>query len=114
MFRLMVAIPPPLREFIETGPLAHLITLNPDGSPQVTAIWIALDGDDIVSGHMRLYQKLRNVVRDPRVVISLEAPRKPGVFLQEYAVLHGHSVLQKGGAHPLLTKLGKLYVAPEF
>ncbi|HEY2834387.1 MAG TPA: TIGR03618 family F420-dependent PPOX class oxidoreductase [Sporichthyaceae bacterium] len=110
----MVAIPAPLRELIESGPLAHLVTLDPDGSPQVTIIWIGLDGDDIVSGHMNLSKKLRNVAQDPRVVYSLEAPRTPGVFLAEHAVLRGHAVVEEGGAHALLTKLGKIYVAPEF
>jgi PPOX class probable F420-dependent enzyme len=110
----MVAIPPPLRDLIETGPLAHLVTLDPDGAAQVTVIWIGLDGEDIVSGHMNLSKKLRNVRRDPRVVISLEAPRAPGVFLAEHAVLRGHAVVEEGGAHPLLTKLGKVYVAPDF
>jgi PPOX class probable F420-dependent enzyme len=110
----MVAIPPPLRELIEAGPLAHLVTLDADGSPQVTVIWIGLDGDDIVSGHMNLSKKLRNVRRDPRVVISLEAPRTPAVFLAEHAVLRGTAVVEEGGAQELLTRLGHLYVAPEF
>src|SRR4051794_25472878 len=110
----MVAIPLPLRELIEAAPLAHLVTLDADGSPQVTVIWIGLDGDDIVSGHMTLSRKLRNVRRDPRVVISLEAPRSPGVFLAEHAVLRGRAVVEEGGAHALLTGLGHLYVAPEF
>jgi len=110
----MTALPPPLRALVETGPLAHLVTVDPDGSPQVTVIWIGLDGDDIVSGHMNLSKKLRNVRRDPRVVISLEAPRTPGVFLAEHAVLRGTAVVEEGGAHALLTRLGHLYVAPDF
>jgi PPOX class probable F420-dependent enzyme len=110
----MVAIPPTLRDLIDSGPLAHLVTLDPDGAPQVTIIWIALDGDDIVSGHMNLSKKLRNVQRDPRVVYSLEAPRTPGVFLAEHAVLRGRAVVEEGGAHDLLTRLGKIYVSPEF
>jgi PPOX class probable F420-dependent enzyme len=110
----MVAIPPPLRNLIETGPLAHLVTVDADGAPQVSIIWIALDGDDIVSGHMNLSKKLRNVRRDPRVVYSLEAPRTPGVFLAEHAVLRGRAVVEEGGAQALLTRLGRLYVSPEF
>jgi PPOX class probable F420-dependent enzyme len=110
----MVAIPPPLRTLVETGPLAHLVTLDPDGSPQVTIIWIALDGDDIVSGHMNLSRKLRNVARDPRVVYSLEAPHAPGTFLAEHAVLRGRAVVEEGGARELLTRLGHVYVSPSF
>jgi hypothetical protein len=59
--------PEPLRTLIESGPLAHVVTINPDGSPQTTVVWIALDGDTIISGHMNLSKKLRTVQRDPRV-----------------------------------------------
>jgi hypothetical protein len=53
----------------------------------VTVIWIGLDGDDLVSGHLAWYTKLRNMQRDPRVVLSFDAPRVPGVFLNPYAML---------------------------
>ena len=57
----MSALPAELRELIESGPMAHLATINPDGSPQVTVIWIGLDGDDIVSGHLDRRKKLTNI-----------------------------------------------------
>ncbi|MEU6217756.1 pyridoxamine 5'-phosphate oxidase family protein [Streptomyces sp. NPDC047022] len=59
------SLPPELRELIESGPMAHLSTINPDGSPQVTVIWIGLDGDQIVSGHMSRHVKVRNVTPPP-------------------------------------------------
>ena len=49
----MSGLPRELRDLIESGPMAHLSTINADGSPQVTVIWIGLDGDDLVSGHMQ-------------------------------------------------------------
>ena len=48
----MTGIPIELRKLIETGPFVHISTVNPDGSPQVTVIWIGLEGDELVSGHM--------------------------------------------------------------
>ena len=57
----MSNLPDQLRDLIETGPLAHLSTINEDGSPQVTVIWIGLDGDEIVSGHMSHHRKLCNI-----------------------------------------------------
>ena len=88
----MTTLPAELRELIESGPLAHLTTINADGSPQVSVIWIGLDGDDVVSGHMNWYAKLRNIERDPRVVLSFEAPRDRGAFLNPYAVLRARVV----------------------
>ncbi|MFD1050683.1 pyridoxamine 5'-phosphate oxidase family protein [Kibdelosporangium lantanae] len=61
-------IAPELRDLITSGPMAHLTTINRDGSPQVSVIWIGLDGDDVVSGHMTHTAKHRNIERDPRVV----------------------------------------------
>lgn len=110
----MSELPPELRELIDSGLLAHLATINPDGSPQVTGIWIGLEGDEIVSGHMNLSKKVRNVRRDPRVVLSFDAPRTPGVFLAEHAVLTATASIQEGGAWDLLDRLAKVYVAPDF
>src|SRR5215468_8248578 len=110
----MATLPPELRELIESGPLAHLSTINPDGSPQVSVVWIGLDGDDLVSGHMSWYAKLRNIQRDPRVVLSFEAPRMPGVVLNPHAVLRAHATVEPSDeAWDLLDRLMKVYVSPD-
>ena len=63
------------REVVESGALAHLVTINPNGRPQVTCVWVGLDGDEIICGHLgATQQKLKNVARDPRVSLSIEAP----------------------------------------
>jgi PPOX class probable F420-dependent enzyme len=103
-----------LRELIGSGPMAHLSTINADGSPQVTVVWIGLDGDDVVSGHMSWYAKLRNIERDPRVVLSFDAPRVPGVFLNEYAVLRARAAVQRSDhAWDLLNRLAKVYMSAD-
>ncbi|NMO52481.1 PPOX class F420-dependent oxidoreductase [Actinoplanes sp. TBRC 11911] len=109
----MDVLPQELRELIESGPLAHLSTVSPDGSPQVTVIWVGLDGDQLVSGHLSRNQKLRNIERDPRVVLSLEAPRDPSVFLNEHAVLRAHAAIEPSDeAWDLLNRLTKVYMRP--
>ena len=110
----MTTLPAELRELIESGPLAHLTTINADGSPQVSVIWIGLDGDDVVSGHMNWYAKLRNIERDPRVVLSFVAPPVPGVFMNHYAVLHARATIEPSdGTWDLLNRLTKIYTAPD-
>ncbi|SHF78606.1 PPOX class probable F420-dependent enzyme [Jatrophihabitans endophyticus] len=102
-----------LRRLVESGPMAHLTTVNADGSPQVSVIWIGMDGDDVVSGHLGYYAKLRNIERDPRVVLSFDAPSVPGAFMQDYAVLHGHAVIEsREDTWDLLDRLAKVYVGP--
>jgi PPOX class probable F420-dependent enzyme len=110
----MSGLPRELRDLIESGPMAHLSTINTDGSPQVSVIWIGLDGDGLVSGHMRWQAKLRNIERDPRVVLSFDAPRAPGVFLNEYAVLRARAIIEPSDATwDVLNRLTKVYVSPD-
>jgi len=108
---------PPLaasvRHAIEGGHLAHLVTLNPDGTPQVTVVWIGLDGDDVVAGHLFNHKKLRNVRRDPRVAISLETGRPGPGGLDEYLVLYGTARVTDGGAPELLQELAHRYIGPD-
>ena len=109
----MTELSPELLDLIESGPLAHLSTINADGSPQVTVVWIGLDGADLVSAHLPHRVKLRNIERDPRVVLSFDAPREPGVFLNPYAVVQARAVVQPSEvAWDLLNRLTKVYVGP--
>ena len=111
---MRIALPQSLRDLITAGPMAHVSTVNPDGSPQVTVVWIGLDGDDIVSGHLAYYKKLRNIERDPRVVLSFDAPRSPGVFMNEYASLRAHATIEPSNeTWDLLNRLAKVYVSPD-
>ena len=105
-------IPQEIKNLIQSGCHAHLVTLNPDGSPQVTLVWIGLDGDEVVAAHLPRNQKVRNIERDPRVAISLEASTKSAMGLTEYAVLYGKAHIQEGGAPELLQKLAYIYIGP--
>jgi PPOX class probable F420-dependent enzyme len=107
-------LPAELRQLIESGPLVHLSTINPDGSPQVSVIWVGLDGDDLVSGHMSRYAKVRNIERDPRVVLSFTAPRDRGAFLNPYAVLRARATVHFGDdAWDLLDRLTRVYMSAD-
>src|ERR1700728_5140361 len=101
-----------LRELIESGHMAHLTTINRDGSPQVTVIWVGLDGDELVSTHMRDNVKLRNIRRDPRVALSFDLPREPGVWIDPYAVVYARATVEPSSRiWELMTKHAKVYVS---
>jgi PPOX class probable F420-dependent enzyme len=104
-----------LRAMIESGPLAHLTTINEDGSAQVTGIWIGLDGDDVVSGHMSHKRLVQNIERDSRTVLSFSAPKEPGAFLIPYAILRASASAAGPSeeAWELLNRLAKVYMAPD-
>ena len=100
------------RRALTAGRLAHLTTVNPDGSPQMSGVWIGLDGDDIVIGHMGQGRKVANIARDPRVALSLEAEGANAVGMVNYLIVHGTARLAEGGAPELLQRLAAVYVGP--
>src|ERR1035438_2318971 len=101
------------RALLESDALAHLVTLNPDGSPQVSCVWVGLDGAEIVTAHMQHRLKVRNVERDPRVVLSIEATTLNERGLREYLVVHGRARVLEGGARALLQDLAHVYLGPD-
>jgi PPOX class probable F420-dependent enzyme len=110
----MAALPDSARDIVESDALAHLVTLNPDGTPQVSCIWVGLDGDELVSGHLSPAQKkLRNVRRDARVVLSIEGTRIQPPGLKQYLVVHGRARVEEGGGAELLQRLARIYLGPE-
>ena len=101
------------RNLITSGALGHMVTVNEDGSPQVAVVWVAVDGDELVTAHLDpRQQKLRNLRRDPRVVISFEAGTANDVGMRHYLVVHGRAHITEGGAPELLHDLAQVYVGP--
>jgi PPOX class probable F420-dependent enzyme len=73
----MVKLSEDVRERLEGPNFWHLATLNPDGSPHVTPMWVGLEGDHIVFNTAIGRAKVRNLRRDPRVSLSHADPENP-------------------------------------
>lgn len=99
------------RALIGQGADATLVTLNPDGSPQVTLVWVALEstpeGDELVTAHLAEHQKVRNVRRDPRVAVTILSPQGVGQPMRPYLAINGTARVVEGGAPELLEKLAQ-------
>ena len=65
------------RDFFEKRAFAQVATLMPDGSPQVSTVWVDYDGKYVLINTTRGRQKDRNVRRDPRVAIAIQDPENP-------------------------------------
>jgi PPOX class probable F420-dependent enzyme len=103
-----------VKELIRSGALGHLVTLNPDGTPQVTCVWVGIDGDDLLTAHLNPgQQKVKNVMRDPRVSLSFEGTEIQPPGLRQYAVLRGTATVEEGGAAELLQELAHVYLGPD-
>jgi PPOX class probable F420-dependent enzyme len=92
------------RAAVASGRLVHLVTVNADGSPQVTCIYVGWDGDEIVAGHLADYVKLRNIRRDPRVTLSIESDIEFEGF-SPYLVIQGIARVEEGGAVAVLRRI---------
>jgi len=105
-------IPESIRSLVSTGPLAHLTTLNSDGSPQVTVVWMGIEGDEFVTAHLSEHRKIRNIRNDGRVALSFLGKGRSSQGLLEYVVAYGHARVTEGGAVNLLARLAQIYIGP--
>ena len=105
------------RELIGNGADATLVTLNPDGSPQVTLVWVALrstpDGDELVTAHLGEHKKVRNVRRDPRVAVTIVSTGDVGRAQRPYLAIEGTARIEDGGAPELLKTLAQTLSDPK-
>ncbi len=108
----MSVLTDPVRTALQGGHLAHLVTLEPDGSPQLSIVWVGVEGEEIVSGHLGGRRKLTNVQRDPRVALSMETGGRDPSGLDHYLVVHGRARVTEGGAPELLQRLAHVYLGP--
>jgi PPOX class probable F420-dependent enzyme len=109
----VATLPDSARALIESGRLAHCATINADGSPHLSAVWIGLDGDEIVMAHLPEHRKVRNLRRDPRIALSLDSEERNAMGMQHNLVIHGTATVTEGGAPELLQRLVKVYAGPE-
>jgi len=109
----MAAIPDSARAVLEGPNLAHVVTIDPDGAPQVSCVWVGLDGDDIVFASLGPWRKLRNLERDPRIAVSVESPTFNANGMRHYLVIQGTARVEVGGGPELLQELAHVYIGPD-
>ncbi|OMC47696.1 PPOX class F420-dependent oxidoreductase [Mycobacterium sp. IS-1264] len=100
------------RKFLGDGADATLVTINPDGSPHVSVVWVALqstpDGDELVSAHLSEYRKTRNIRRDPRVALTILSKEPHPGQPTPYLSVTGSARIVEGGAPELLAELAEV------
>jgi PPOX class probable F420-dependent enzyme len=111
--RAIAALPESVRAVLDSAAPGHLVTLEPDGRPQLSLIWVGLDGEEIVAGHLLEHRKVRNMRRDGRVVLSIESGTRNAMGMDEYVVIHGRARIVTGGAPELLERLARTYLGPD-
>jgi PPOX class probable F420-dependent enzyme len=106
----MATIPASHADLLTKPAFANLATLNPDGSPQDTPVWVDFDGSHVIVNTARGRVKAKNLAREPRVALSIADPENP----YRYLGIQGRVVemTEKGGdAH--IDKMAKKYLGKE-
>jgi PPOX class probable F420-dependent enzyme len=103
-------IPDKYRDLFTKRGFAHLATLMPDGSPQVTPVWCDLEGDLVLVNTAKGRQKDKNVRRDPRVALAIIDPDNPYRYLE----IRGRVVeITENGADAHIDKMAKKYLGAD-
>jgi PPOX class probable F420-dependent enzyme len=106
-------MPDEARALVESSALAHLVTVEADGRPQISCVWVGMEGDDIVFSSLGPRRKLDNIARDPRVAVSIEGDGFNQMGLKEYLIVHGTACIEEGGGPELLQRLAHTYLGAD-
>jgi PPOX class probable F420-dependent enzyme len=107
-----VTLPDSAVALIDSAASAHMVTINRDGSPQVSLVWAGMEDGEICVGMLTPRQKLHNVRRDPRVAISWESPEVDRTGLSLYLVVTGAARITEGGSAELVSRLAERRLPP--
>ncbi|WP_280373580.1 TIGR03618 family F420-dependent PPOX class oxidoreductase [Nocardia abscessus] len=98
-----------LRQVLDSPVFATVATIQPDGSPHQSVVWILRDGDDVLFAVGAGSRKERNLRRDARVSVLVSPPEQP----YTYAAIHGTATLVEGG-HELRDRLSLKYTGATY
>ena len=104
------SIPDKYRDLFTKRAFASLATIMPDGSAQVTPVWVDLEGDLVLVNTARGRQKDKNMRRDPRVAMAIIDPENPYRYLE----IRGRvAEITEEGADPHIDKMAKKYLGAD-
>jgi PPOX class probable F420-dependent enzyme len=106
---MSVKIPQSLRTMLEDKAYGHVVTFNAKGKPELTMVWMDVEGDELLFNTAEGRRKPGNIRRDPRVIVSVQDRKNP----QAYAVFHGRGQVTDAGADAHIDKLAKRFLGAD-
>ncbi|GGS51794.1 MULTISPECIES: PPOX class F420-dependent oxidoreductase [Streptomyces] len=85
-------------------------TVQPDGSPQMSPVWVKRDGDDLLFSTTVDRRKEKNLRRDPRVTVVVMDPSNP----YAYAEIRGTAEVTTEGGRELIDELSRKYTGKDY
>ncbi len=102
-----LSLPETAKAWIDGTEFATVATLEPDGRPQLSVVWLARDGDDIVFSTVKGRRKQRNLERDPRATALVFPVEDPYTYLE----VRGSVTMTEEGGRDLIDALHQKYRA---
>ena len=104
-----VTLPQSVKKLLLDKAYGHVVTSNAEGKPQVTMVWMDVEGDEVIFNTAEGRRKTQNLRRDPRIIVSVQDRSDP----QAYAVFHGKARITETGADEHIDKLAKRFLGAD-
>ncbi|MET0136088.1 MAG: PPOX class F420-dependent oxidoreductase [Kibdelosporangium sp.] len=106
----MASLNDTIRKIVDDNNFATLATVNADGGPQSSVVWIARDGDDLLISTVVGRLKERNLRRDPRASVSVYDREDP----YSYFEVRGSATMTEEGGFKLINDLSQRYTGKDY
>ena len=106
---MAIALPQSVKKIMQDKAYGHIVTLGAGGTPQVTMVWMDVDGDEVLFNTAEGRLKPKNLRRDPRVIIAVQDRNDP----QSHMVFHGKAAVTEAGADDHIDKLAKRFLGAD-
>lgn len=106
----MTTISAPCQALLGSDAVAHCWTMNPDGSPQVSVVWVIAQGDEVLFGAAGASVKVRNLRANPQVILSIEDTVRNERGFQRHLIIRGRATIEPGPAPELMDDLAMKYL----
>src|SRR3989338_7455730 len=103
---MAIALPQSVKKIVQDKAYGHVVTFNADGKPQLTMVWMDVEGDEVLFNTADGRLKPKNLRRDPRVIISVQDRNDP----QSYLVFHGRASVTESGADEHIDTLAQRFL----
>lgn len=101
-----IALPQSVKNLLEDKAYGHVVTINKDGSPQITMIWMDVDGDTPQFNTAEGRVKPSNIRNNPNVIVTVQSKDDP----QAYAAIYGKATVTTEGADDQIDKLANRFL----
>ncbi|WP_436738115.1 PPOX class F420-dependent oxidoreductase [Streptomyces sp. BBFR102] len=99
-----------LKEKLDTPVFLTVATIQPDGSPQLSPVWVKRDGNDVLFSTTADRRKTKNLRRDPRVTLQVQPFDEP----YTYAEIRGRATVTEEGGQELIDELSRKYTGKPY